>query len=86
MKSFFSILSLAIISVILVFCLGAFNAYFYPMTFKEEIISFGKSYNVSSALVASVANVESNFNEKAVSNNHRDSAVTQHRTQYSFCC
>lgn len=38
------------------------------MTYREEITSFGNAYGVKSALVASVANVESNFNENAVSN------------------
>lgn len=68
MKTFYSILSLTILAVILTFCLGAFNAFFYPMTYKEEISILGNTYGVKSALIASVANVESNFNEDAISN------------------
>lgn len=68
MKSFFSVLSLAIFAVILTFLIGSFNAYFYPMTYKNEIITYSNKFGVTSALVASVANVESNFHEDAVSN------------------
>ena len=68
MKTFFSILSLVLCVIILSFFIGAFNAYFYPMTYKEEIQLYSKNYEVSGALIASVANVESNFKEDAVSN------------------
>jgi len=68
MKIFFSILSLSICAILLSFCIGAFNAYFYPMTYKEEIQFFSREYGVKSALVASVANVESSFDEEAISN------------------
>lgn len=54
--------------MILTFCIGAFNAYFYPMTYKDEILKLGNDFGVKSGLIASVANVESNFNEKACSN------------------
>ena len=68
MKYLFSVFSLLICAVILTFCIGAFNAYFYPMTYSEDIVFLGKTYGVKSALIASVANVESNFKENAVSN------------------
>lgn len=68
MKVFFSIISLTICAILLTFCIGAFNAYFYPMTFSKEIIALGNDYQVESALIASVANVESNFKETAISN------------------
>ncbi len=59
------IISLTICAVLLSFCIGSFHAYYYPMKFKEEIIEYSKSYNVESALIASVANVESSFKEDA---------------------
>ena len=68
MRIFFSILSLILCAVVLTFCIGAFNECFYPMTYKEEIYTLGNTYGVKSALIASVANVESNFKEEAVSN------------------
>ena len=51
-----------------VYCVGAYYAYFYPVKYSQQIEEFSKKYSVSSAIVASVANVESNFNEQAVSN------------------
>ena len=68
MKTFFSVLSLSICVIILSFCIGAFNAYFYPLCYKEQIEICSKDYGVKGALVASIANVESNFKEKALSN------------------
>lgn len=68
MRIFFSIVSLSICAIILSFCIGAFNAYFYPMKYKEEILYYSEKYQVKSAIVASVINVESSFDEKAVSN------------------
>lgn len=68
MRTFFSILSLSICAIILMFCIGAFNAYFYPMKYSDEIRNLGSNYGVKSALIASVANVESNFKEEAISN------------------
>ena len=38
------------------------------MKYKEEIESVANSYNIKSALVASVVNSESGFNENAISN------------------
>ena len=68
MKSLFAIFNLTIFAVLLTFCLGTFYSYFYPMTYKEDIITLGNTYSVKSALIASVANVESNFKEDAKSN------------------
>ena len=67
MKAFFSILSLALCAVILSFCIGAFFAYNYPLKFSDEIKSYSREYNVESALIASVVNVESSYREKAKS-------------------
>lgn len=68
MKTVYSIIFLAVVSVILSFSIGAFYAYFYPMKYKEEIVEFGTSYGVDAGLVASVANVESGFDELSKSN------------------
>ena len=68
MKTFFSILSLSIFAIILSYLLGCFYAYAYPMSFKKEIQVCADDFSVSGALIASVANVESNFNEAALSN------------------
>ena len=61
MKTFLSITSLALLSIMLAFCIGCFNSYFYPIKFKEDIISFSKESNVDAALIASVINVESSY-------------------------
>lgn len=51
----------------LTFCLHCFYSYFYPMKYKEEIEMLGQEYDVKSALIASVVNSESGFNESAQS-------------------
>ncbi len=68
MKVFFSILSLSILAVVLSYSLGCFYAYAYPMSFKDEIESCADDFSVEGALIASIANVESNFNANALSN------------------
>lgn len=61
------IISLLICSILLTFFVGSFYNYFYPMKYSDEIVSISKQCNVDSALIASVANVESNYNENALS-------------------
>ena len=68
MKTVYSIVFLAVASVVLSFSIGAFYAYFYPMKYKEEIIAYGSNYGIDAGLIASVANVESGFNESSISN------------------
>lgn len=67
MKTSFVIISLVICATILSFFIGSFYAYYYPMKYKEQIVEYSKSYEVDGALIASVANVESNFRENAIS-------------------
>ena len=67
MRTFFSILSLTILAVILSYSIGCFYAYAYPMSFKKEITKYANDFSIDGALIASVANVESNFNENAMS-------------------
>lgn len=67
MRSFFSIFSLAICAIILTYLVGCFYAYFYPMKYKDEIYEYSSQYQVEAALVASIANTESGFNEKSCS-------------------
>lgn len=38
------------------------------MTHSEKITNYGEKYNINPAIIAAVANVESGFNEEAVSN------------------
>ena len=68
MKTSFVIISLSICAILLSFLIGSFYAYYYPMKYKEEIVLYSKQFSVEGALVASVANVESNFDEDAMSN------------------
>lgn len=55
-------------SIILVYSIGCFYAYFYPMKYYEEIVGVSQKYDIDGALVASIANVESNFKNDAKSN------------------
>lgn len=55
-------------SIILVYSIGCFYAYFYPMKYYEEIVDVSQKYDIDGALVASIANVESNFKNDAKSN------------------
>lgn len=68
MKYFFSIVSLAMLAVILALSINCLNAYFYPVKYQEEVLSSAREFAVSPALVASVANVESGYNANAKSN------------------
>lgn len=67
MKNIYICLSLVIISIILTYSIGAFYAYFYPMKYCDEIKSYSMDFDVEPALVASVINVESGYNELSVS-------------------
>ncbi len=68
MKSLFAILSLVLCAVVLSFCIGCFYAFNYPMKYSNEIKEYSLAYNIDGAIVASVANVESNFRVGAKSN------------------
>ena len=67
-KIFFIGISAVIIAIILSYFCGAYYAYFYPMKYEKEIVLLADKYGVSGGLIASIANVESNFNSNAVSN------------------
>lgn len=68
MRTFFIFFSIAILGIFFSYFIGAYNAYFYPMKYSKEIEFFSEKYDVGGAIIASVANVESNFDENAVSN------------------
>lgn len=68
MKTFFACLSLTICAVILSYSIGCFFAYFYPIKYQDEIKFYSKKYNLNSALIASVINVESGYDEEIISN------------------
>ena len=61
MKYFFSIMSLAIVAVLLAFSLACFNGYFYPVKYKECVIESAQEFSVEGALIASIANAESGY-------------------------
>lgn len=65
MKYFFSVMSLVIVATVLAFTLSCVNGYFYPVKYKEEIISASDEFSLSPALIASVVNVESSYRENA---------------------
>lgn len=67
MKTIYSCFCLLILSIILSYCLGCFYNYFYPMKYKNEIVNYSSMYNLDSALIASVINVESGYNENSIS-------------------
>lgn len=68
MRTFLSIISISLFAVMLIFCLGCFNNYFYPMKYKDEIIEYAEESDISPALIASIINVESGFRKDIVSN------------------
>ncbi len=68
MKYFLSILSLSILVVMLTFCLGAFNNYYYPNKYQQEIMSASQTYNLKPSLIASIINVESGYKKDVKSN------------------
>jgi soluble lytic murein transglycosylase len=60
--------------LLFVFVVGAgvlivsYDKLMYPLKYEDEIVSAGNEFNVEPALIASIINVESRFNENAVSN------------------
>ena len=68
MKQVCIIFSLSIFCLVLFFIIGSVQSFFYPMSYKTEIEEVSQKYNIDGALIASVINVESGFNEKAISN------------------
>ncbi len=67
MRTFFVTFSLLICAVILTYVLGCFYSYFYPLKYQDEISVVSAKYDVDKALIASVINVESGYNENAIS-------------------
>jgi len=67
MKVVYSFVFISVLAVMLTFCVGAFYSYFYPMKYKDEILLYSKEFDVDAGIIASVANVESSFNEDAKS-------------------
>lgn len=67
MRNFFILLTLCLLSIFLSFGLGCFYSYFYPTKYYQLINNLAEEYEVEGAVIAAIANVESNFNEKSVS-------------------
>lgn len=68
MRMTFSLLSLVLVAIILTYTVGCVFAYLYPMSYSQEIKTYADKYDVDGAIVASVINTESSFNEYAMSN------------------
>ena len=66
-KVLFASISTAIIAIILIYFVGCYYSYFYPMKYEKNINYFAEKYDINGAIIASVANVESNYNSSAVS-------------------
>lgn len=67
MRTTFTLISLAAIILMLTFLVHCFYCYFYPMKYRERIIEYSQQFEIDGALIASVANTESGFNENAKS-------------------
>ena len=67
MKTIYTLIFLSIVSIVLSYSIGAFYAYFYPMKYQDDIVSFSAQYGVDAGIIASVANVESGFDENVIS-------------------
>ncbi len=67
MKTTFSLISLAAVTIMLMFCLSCFYSYFYPMKFCQQITTYSQQFGLDGALIASVVNAESSFDENAKS-------------------
>ena len=67
LKATYSLLILFFIAIFLAFAICTVNGYFYPMKYKEKIKEVSAKYDISAALISSVANVESSFRANRVS-------------------
>lgn len=67
-KTFFVFISVVILALIFSYFIGAYYNYFFPMKYQKEISALAVKYDVGGGIIASVANVESNFEENAISN------------------
>lgn len=67
MRTFLTLTSLGLLTIMLIFCIGCFSNYFYPMKYQNQIIENAQENNISPALIASVINVESGFRKEIVS-------------------
>lgn len=68
MKYAINLFSITILCLILIFSINCFYNYFYPMKYKEEIVSVSNRSGVDAAMIAAVSNVESGYKKDAVSN------------------
>ena len=67
MKTFFVVFWGISASIFLMFLIGCFHGYFYPLKYEDEIAFYSLEYDINPTLVASVINVESGFNKDRVS-------------------
>lgn len=68
MRSFFIYLCSVVVITVLSLCLIFVNNYFYPIRYRKEIVETSTQTKVESGMLASVINVESHYNPKAISN------------------
>ncbi len=55
-------------AILICFGVSCYYSYFYPLDYKEAIVSCAKIYDLDPELIASIINVESSFNPNSVSN------------------
>ena len=55
------------VAIIIFSGVAIFFAVRYPLLYREEIINYSKTYNLDTALVASLINEESSFDKNALS-------------------
>lgn len=54
--------------ILLVFFIGCFEGFFYPIKYTEIIKNNSEKYNIKSSLIASIINVESGYKKERISN------------------
>lgn len=67
MKTFYFVMALVLSCFVLALCVTLVQNYFYPMSYRQEILSVSKESEVPPSLIASVTNVESSFRADSVS-------------------
>ena len=68
MKSFFISLWSVFFIILLIFFIGCFEGFFYPVKYEEIIKKNSDENGITSALVASIINVESGYDKNSISN------------------
>lgn len=67
MKSFFICLWSGMFIILIIFFIGCFEGFFYPIKYEEIIKKNSEKNNISAPLIASIINVESGYRASCVS-------------------